>query len=124
MAVRCVFFLNEDSFQESFVQVNPVYRDPQSSSCNPLGEKNDQYLICKVYPDCHVDDPIYIGSGVCDGGDYNTEECGWDGGDCVVPGYPNCHVDDPSYIGDGYCDNYGDFNTAECEWDGGDCPPP
>ena len=66
----------------------------------------------------------WIGNGICSGGEYNTEECEWDGGDCVVPGYPNCHVDDPSYIGDGYCDNYGDFNTAECEWDGGDCPPP
>eukprot|EP00562_Extubocellulus_spinifer_P015332 CAMPEP_0178575986 /NCGR_PEP_ID=MMETSP0697-20121206/20205_1 /TAXON_ID=265572 /ORGANISM="Extubocellulus spinifer, Strain CCMP396" /LENGTH=60 /DNA_ID=CAMNT_0020211131 /DNA_START=27 /DNA_END=206 /DNA_ORIENTATION=- len=51
---------------------------------------------------------------------YNTEECGWDGGDCVVEGYPDCHVDNPSLIADGECDE-GDYNTEECGWDGGDC---
>ena len=35
------------------------------------------------YPDCRVDTPMYIGNGHCDGGLYNTTECGWDGGDCV-----------------------------------------
>ena len=37
---------------------------------------------------------------------YNTEECGWDGGDCVELNtkYPNCHAANPSNIGDGYCE--------------------
>ena len=26
--------------------------------------------------------PKLIGDGVCNGGEYNTESCGWDGGDC------------------------------------------
>lgn len=47
-------------------------------------------------------------------------ECGWDGGDCDVPGYPDCQVETASYIADGVC-NAGQYNTEECGWDGGDC---
>jgi hypothetical protein len=75
-----------------------------------------------IYPDCQVDSPwdLFIGDGYCDSPVYNTAECGWDGGDCVVKEYPDCHVDDPHLIGDGSCDD-GEYNTAECGWDGGDC---
>eukprot|EP00752_Nemacystus_decipiens_P015183 g13520.t4 len=31
---------------------------------------------------CNVSNPGYIGDGECDHGGYNTEACGWDGGDC------------------------------------------
>ena len=31
---------------------------------------------------CVVADASYIGDGYCDGDDYNTEACGYDGGDC------------------------------------------
>jgi hypothetical protein len=31
-----------------------------------------------------VDNPIYIGNGLCDGGQYNTADCGFDGGDCII----------------------------------------
>ena len=31
---------------------------------------------------CVVDYPSWIGDGWCDGGEYNTEQCGYDGGDC------------------------------------------
>lgn len=76
------------------------------------------------YPACQVSRGEHIGDGNCDGwrwGGYNTEECGWDGGDCLVPDYPDCRgLDQPSKIGDGYCDG-GKYNTAECGWDGGDC---
>ncbi|GFH52428.1 hypothetical protein CTEN210_08904 [Chaetoceros tenuissimus] len=80
-----------------------------TSTISPVG-----YLYC------HVEDPSWIGDGGCDGGEYNTEVCGWDGGDCEVVGYPDCHVEDPSWIGDGGCDG-GEYNTVECGWDGGDC---
>ena len=61
------------------------------------------------------------GNGDCNGGSYNTAECGFDGGDCdTFNKYPNCDVSYPSLIGDGIC-NGGDYNTVECDFDGGDC---
>ena len=34
--------------------------------------------------DCQVTHPEYIGDGYCDGDEFNTEECGYDGGDCCA----------------------------------------
>lgn len=64
------------------------------------------------FPECHVDSPSDIGNGECGGGAYNTEECGFDGGDCIEfnSKNPNCTVEIPSWIGDDYCDN-GVYNT-------------
>ena len=75
-----------------------------------------------TYPGCIVHDPRPIGDGHCDDGYrdlYSNAECGWDGGDCVVPPYPDCHVD-PEKIGNGVCDGE-QYNTPQCGWDGGDC---
>lgn len=73
------------------------------------------------YPDCTVNKPFQVGNGQCDFGEYNTEECGFDGGDCTtINQYLNCNVDDLSLIGNGQCD-LGDYNTEECGFDGGDC---
>lgn len=43
------------------------------------------------YPDCDVVVPGWVGDGWCDGayGNYNTEACGYDGGDCC-----ECDCDD------------------------------
>jgi len=78
-----------------------------------------------------VDYPEQIGDGLCNGGEFNTEECGFDGGNCDAFNfeYPNCFVDYPERIGDGGCDDYyGELglgvNTEECGFDGGDCPHP
>ena len=68
---------------------------------------------------CQVTNPKKVGDGSCDGGEYNIEECGWDGGDCVE-GYPDCQVTNPKKVGDGSCDG-GQYNIEECGWDGGDC---
>ena len=86
-----------------------------------FGSRKGQMLL-KGYPDCRAHVPLAIGDGFCDGEEYNTAECGWDGGDCVEfnEQYPNCHVDYPYFIGDGFCDG-GEYNSAECDWDGGDC---
>ena len=51
----------------------------------------------------------YIGNAKCDVGEYNTVECGWDGGDCKEfnEKYPNCKLEFPSaysYIGNTKCD--------------------
>lgn len=35
---------------------------------------------------------------------YNSKECGWSAGGCVVPSMPDCRTDYPSTIGDGICD--------------------
>ena len=74
------------------------------------------------YPNCKVTYPSFIGDGHCEGGEYNTEECGFDGGDCIDfnEKYPNCKVDDPYRIADEYCKG-GDYNTEECGFDGGKC---
>ena len=46
----------------------------------------------------------------------NTEECGWDGGDCEeFNKYPNCEMNPPSLFADGHCNE--DYNTKECGWD-------
>lgn len=54
-----------------------------------------------LYPGCTDDMLSLIGNGICDGGEYNTEQCGWDGGDCILYDYPECHVNSLSLIGDG-----------------------
>ncbi|GFH44588.1 hypothetical protein CTEN210_01062 [Chaetoceros tenuissimus] len=66
------------------------------------------------YPNCHVENPHWIGNGKCDGGNYNTELCGFDGKDCISfnQNYPDCKVEYPRYIED---------DTGDCSWDGGDC---
>jgi len=58
-----------------------------------------------------------IGNGICDGGDYVTEECSIDGGDCDT--CLDQTGTEPGHIGDGYCDV--NLNTTACNWDGGDC---
>ena len=81
-------------------------------------------------PPCVVPDPQFLGDNDCDGGVYNTPECDFDGGDCLVFNrlYPDCNVPDPYLVGDGECqdefnyDNYYEpLNTTECGYDGGDC---
>ena len=74
------------------------------------------------YPDCKVEFPLLIGNGKCNRGSYNSEACGWDGGDCddFQKKYPGCNVKNPMRVGDGKCDG-GDYNIEECAWDGGDC---
>ena len=67
-----------------------------------------------------------IGDGKCHNYDpYNTEACGYDGGDCVAFNkYPNCTAGYYAYmIGDGICHNSDPFNTEACGYDGGDCRP-
>ena len=77
----------------------------------------------QAYPDCLADYPSYLGDGYCYNYEpYNTAECGWDGGDCLIfnKRYPDCGVDFTGWLGDGECDGE-EYNTAECGWDGGDC---
>eukprot|EP00979_Chaetoceros_neogracilis_P008756 scaffold1962_cov203-Chaetoceros_neogracile.AAC.1 len=82
-----------------------------SALCDDLRDK---------YPNCALENKNAYRHGNFDCDSYfNTEECGWDMGDCVVPDYPDCRVDDPGWIGNGHCG--GGYNTIDCGFDGGDC---
>ena len=89
-----------------------------------LGESTDDGKA--PYPNCHVDYPEWIGDGHCNDGweGYDTEACGYDGGDCIEARrrYPNCNTF-LEYLGNGLCDSeFGEGdNTEECGWGGGDC---
>ena len=70
---------------------------------------------------CDVPRKKWLGDGICDGGEYNTAECGYDGGDCdeFNEEYPECDVPDPWRVGDGNCDD--DLNAPERIYDVEEC---
>jgi len=75
--------------------------------------------------DYYIRQSVQFGDGKCDGGLYNTEECGWDGGDCdLYNSLVDCTVDYPELLNNGDCNDYVPYNTEACGWDGGDCTPP
>ncbi len=78
------------------------------------------------YTRCVVDNPLWIGDKECfDEPPYNSELCGFDGGDCEpkpVDGYPReCSVHRPGWIGNEVCNDIPPYNTPACGFDGGDC---
>ncbi len=74
------------------------------------------------YTKCAVTEPDEISNGACyNHAPYNTEVCGFDGGDCIVENYPHCLVPDPDEIGNGFCNLSRTYNTENCGFDGGDC---
>ena len=68
------------SAMDTYVELENQSRD--SSTLTPIGI---QYNDINPVPEwCNaVPNPALIGDGHCDGSIYNTEECGWDGGDCI-----------------------------------------
>ncbi len=100
----------------------------------------------RKYPNCKVPDPSLIGDGKCNRReeflfgewrldhygleeygwyDYNTKECGWDGGDCLsrnsvyIIGALTCNETQIAKVQNGECDE--ESNVYVCKWDGGDC---
>ena len=77
----------------------------------------------KALDECIVEDSTKLGNGQCDGDEYNTEKCNWDGGDCLLLNqYPDCALTpkQSARLGDGSCDGFPWF-SEECGWDDGDC---
>jgi hypothetical protein len=66
----------------------PCLKDEECASgfCN-ANTKVCYLGVLEKYPDCVVEYPKKIGDGVCNGGDYATEVCGYDGGDCPTPSF-------------------------------------
>ena len=104
-----------------------------------LGGDHSCSTFNATFPGCMVEDPDFVGDGLCDGKAYNIPECNWDNGDCddwndLYPDckkeglrcaswkeeYPDCDVDSPEFVGDGLCDGM-PYNTTECPFDGSDC---
>ena len=88
-----------------------------------IGQTSGDFLRMK-YPNCRRAYPFMIGDGKCHNYDpYNTEACGYDGGDCVAfnNNYPNCTAELIWMIGGGKCHNYDPYNTEAYGYDGGDC---
>mmetsp|Transcript_5342 Transcript_5342/g.7944 ORF Transcript_5342/g.7944 Transcript_5342/m.7944 type:complete len:812 (+) Transcript_5342:55-2490(+) len=86
------------------------------------GQYSRRFFLME-HPNCLVMywDSYNIGNGVCEK-DYNTQDCNYDGGDCIQfnNDFPNCTATHPFNIQDDVCDG-GDYNTEECGFDGGDC---
>ena len=125
------FVLQEDSqndcSKQIFTCLNPKYKNETSSGCN-VGLK------------------AKLGNAICDQtGSYNTERCGWDGGDCCIStckdtssqkcNPPCAACKNPTArdasnkanvadLGDGWCDIEHGLNTKNCGWDKGDCCKP
>jgi len=78
-------------------------------------EENE--VIQKRLPRCIVENIGWINDGFCDGFEYATEECGWDGGDCKN----GCDNWNDALLGDGFCDE--ENNVDGCLFDGNDCVP-
>jgi hypothetical protein len=89
-----------------------------SSNAGDVGESNN--FLTKQHSLTNDCNSTKVGDGICDEGTMlNTQECDWDGGDCILSKYPNCRVSFPSKIGNGICDE--EYNTLDCGRDGGDC---
>jgi len=56
-----------------------IQQKPTTLSDSPVRK---HLRALQVPADCNVRFQEWAGDGWCDGGAYNTEECGWDGGDC------------------------------------------
>ena len=98
---------------------------PQATAWCYFGMIGNSCGLCTppAYPDCSVLCALVdkIGDGSCDLWQVNTEECGWDGEDCINPNYPECKGADIDLLANGVCDNASPLNTAACNFDGDDC---
>jgi len=124
--------LNANDFSESILYGDGKCHGGVFNTEHCEFDGGDCVMANLKYPDCPVliftnkmlttfdeDHPFpALGDGRCDGGIFNTKECGWDDGDCLVC---NAIVPDPSKVGDGHCDGGLYMDTVECNNDAHDC---
>lgn len=80
-----------DALDTMYAGGSPIFDESTGKSINRYDYLTDKFpslpwmdLTCdKDYPDCKIKYPSRIADGNCDGGDYDTPECGYDGGDCT-----------------------------------------
>eukprot|EP00544_Gedaniella_sp_CCMP2646_P001814 CAMPEP_0202507218 /NCGR_PEP_ID=MMETSP1361-20130828/51610_1 /ASSEMBLY_ACC=CAM_ASM_000849 /TAXON_ID=210615 /ORGANISM="Staurosira complex sp., Strain CCMP2646" /LENGTH=194 /DNA_ID=CAMNT_0049141327 /DNA_START=541 /DNA_END=1125 /DNA_ORIENTATION=- len=76
----------QDGLYECGVEAPFHCQDPSEPTSSPYPTQAPvptQPPLVDIYPNCLVESPEWVGDGWCDSdGDYNTEACGYDGGDC------------------------------------------
>ena len=57
--------------------------------------------IC-IFSECQANQKLFLGDGLCDGDQYNTAECNYDGGYCSELNFQysgsNCNVPSPYFL--------------------------
>lgn len=96
--------------------LNDLYCDIElnTTECGYDGGDCLEYLNPRM--SCSVEDKSKLGDGVCDGEEYNTEECEWDYLDCAL-----CNEEVPNHkkIGNGHCDGGLYMKLSVCAEDAG-----
>jgi len=119
----------DDLLQNGMADNNVKGCDWDGGDCNDYNDEARKVYpsVYEKYPDCppHKFYGSWINDTLCDYL-FNTEECGWDGGDCEYSNqlflqyFPNCTaVQYWPWYGDGVCGEI--LNNPECNFDGGDC---
>jgi hypothetical protein len=62
-------------------RVANVWVGGSALNCTRLGLPGG--VTCFDEVSCDVEIITWVGDGVCDGGEYDTAACAWDGGDCT-----------------------------------------
>lgn len=123
----CCAYLNDNYYQDGFCQGGQFNTLACGYDGGDCVEFNFQLSNCKVLDESYVvqlsatNRLPALADGHCDGGDFNSLECDFDGGDCnacnEILRNANLTI---SKIGDGVCDS-GLYMTEPCNSDGGDC---
>lgn len=125
------------SFSFGFRQVKDNTCDMLLNTAECQNDGGDCDWLNANYPNCIVPFPSKINDGRCDGlfsfydgvtgqlisGSYNSEVCGFDGGDCKQfnSEYPNCtKIEHPFLMYNDVCDEDW-YDTQDCGWDNGAC---
>ncbi len=120
------------------IEYDNIYCGFDGGDCVGIGI-HERYPNCPE--GCTMNSDLFMGDGLCESWPKNSTqsetcnsaECGFEEGDCSVPGYPDCNAYIP-HLGDGICNNtafdvggefviIGNGNIASdlCGYDLGDC---